>query len=389
MKKDTILTTAGRDPEGNFGIVNPPVYHASTVTFPTVEALQAATKDPFNTVYYGRHGTPTSFALERAVAELEGGHRGIVSASGLAAVTISILAFVEAGDHVLMTDSAYDPTRRFCNRMLARFGVETTFYDPLIGEAIAELIRDNTRVVFTESPGSLTFEVQDIPAIAAAAHARGAVVVVDNSWATPLYFNAFEHGADVSVQAATKYLVGHSDAMLGVITTSAETFQKVRVQAALHAAPPGPDDCYLTLRGLRTLSVRLARHQETGLKLAHWLRDRKEVARILHPAIPGSPGHEIWKRDFTGAAGVFSIILKDTSKAAVAAMLDGMELFAMGYSWGGFESLILPADPTSIRTASPWQAEGPLIRIHAGLEDADDLINDLEQGLGRLNRGPD
>lgn len=386
MKKDTIVTTAGRDPEGNFGIVNPPVYHASTVTFPTVEALQAATRDPYNTVYYGRHGTPTSFALERAVAELEGGHRGIACASGLAAVTISLLAFVEAGDHVLITDSAYDPTRRLCNRMLARFGVETTFYDPLIGAGIAELIRDNTRVVFTESPGSLTFEVQDIPAIAAAAHARGAVVVVDNSWATPLYFNAFEHGADVSVQAATKYLVGHSDAMLGVITTTAETFQKVRVQAALHAAPPGPDDCYLTLRGLRTLSVRLARHQETGLKLAHWLGERDEVARILHPALAGSPGHEIWKRDFTGTAGVFSIILKDTSKAQVAAMLDGMELFSMGYSWGGFESLILPADPTSIRTAVPWQAEGPLIRIHAGLEDADDLIADLEQGLGRLNR---
>ncbi len=386
MKKDTIVTTAGRDPEANFGIVNPPVYHASTVTFPTVEALEAATRDPFNTVYYGRHGTPTSFALEHAVCELEGGHRAVVSASGLAAVTISILAFVESGDHVLMTDSVYDPTRRLCNRMLARFGVETTFYDPLIGAGIAELIQDNTRVVFTESPGSLTFEVQDIPAIAEAAHARGAVVVVDNSWATPLYFNAFAHGADVSVQAATKYLVGHSDAMLGVITTTAETFNKVRVQAALHAAPPGPDDCYLTLRGLRTLAVRLARHQETGLKLAHWLGERKEVARILHPAIPGSPGHEIWKRDFTGAAGVFSIVLKDASKAQVAAMLDGMELFAMGYSWGGFESLILPADPTSIRTAAPWQAEGPLIRIHAGLEDADDLIADLEQGLKRLNQ---
>lgn len=385
-KKETLVTTAGRDPAKNFGIVNPPVYHASTVTFPTVAALEAAAKDPFNHVYYGRHGTPTTFALEEAVARLEGGHRGIACASGLAAITVSLLAYLEAGDHLLMVDSAYGPTRRVCDALLARLGVETTYYDPLIGTGIADLIRANTRVVFTESPGSLTFEVQDVPAIAEAAHARGAVVILDNSWATPLYFEAFEHGVDISIQAATKYLVGHSDAMLGVIVTSEETFRKVRTAAAVVGACAGADECYLALRGLRTLAVRLDRHQQTGLELARWLRDRAEVARILHPAFEDSPGHETWKRDFTGAAGVFGVILKAYPKRAVAAMLDGMELFAMGYSWGGYESLILPADLENLRTATTWRPEGPLIRIHAGLEELDDLIRDLDKGFERLNR---
>ncbi|MEE8560238.1 MAG: cystathionine beta-lyase [Alphaproteobacteria bacterium] len=385
-KKDTLVTTVGRDPAKNFGIVNPPIYRASTVTFPTVAALEAATKDPFNHVYYGRHGTPTTFALEEAVASLEGGHRGIACASGLAAITVSLLAYLKAGDHLLMADSAYGPTRRVCDALLSRFGVETTYYDPLIGAGIKDLIRGNTRVVFTESPGSLTFEVQDVPAIAEAAHARGAVLILDNSWATPLYFEAFQHGVDISIQAATKYLVGHSDAMLGVIVTSKEAFKKVRTAAAVVGACPGPDECYLALRGLRTLAVRLDRHQQAGLEIARWLKGRKEVARILHPAFAECPGHEIWKRDFTGASGVFGVILKDYPKRAVAAMLDGMELFAMGYSWGGYESLILPADLTNLRTAAKWRAEGPLIRIHAGLEGLDDLIRDLDLGFERLNR---
>ncbi len=285
-----------------------------------------------------------------------------------------------------MVDSAYGPTRRVCDALLSRFGVETTYYDPLIGAGIEDLIRDNTRVVFTESPGSLTFEVQDVPAIAEAAHARGAVLILDNSWATPLYFEAFKHGVDISIQAATKYLVGHSDAMLGVIVTSEEAFKKVRTAAAVVGACPGPDECYLALRGLRTLAVRLDRHQQAGLELARWLKGRKEVARILHPAFAECPGHEIWKRDFTGASGVFGVILKDYPKRAVAAMLDGMEIFAMGYSWGGYESLILPADLTNLRTAAKWRAEGPLIRVHAGLEGLDDLIRDLDLGFERLNR---
>ena len=386
MKKDTLITATGRDPERNFGIVNPPVYHASTVTFPTVEALEAATRDPFNKVYYGRYGTPTTFALEEAMAELEGGHRAIACASGLGAIMATLLAFLGSGDHLLMVDSAYGPTRKICDLVLARFGIETTYYDPMIGAGIGELMGENTRVVFTESPGSLTFEVQDLPAIAGAAHDGGAVVVLDNSWATPLNLAPFALGVDISIHSATKYLAGHSDLMLGIITTTEESFDKVRLTSGLMGGCPGPDDCYLALRGLRTLGVRLARHQETGLTLAHWLKDREEVARVLHPAIEGCPGHDIWKRDFTGASGLFSIVLEPCSAKAVAAMLDGMERFAMGYSWGGYESLILPADPRPLRTATEWRAEGPLIRLHPGLEDAGDLIADLEKGFEHLNR---
>ncbi|MCH8197289.1 MAG: cystathionine beta-lyase [Proteobacteria bacterium] len=386
MKKDTLITAAGRDPEKNFGIVNPPVYHASTVTFPTVEALEAATRDPFKDVFYGRYGTPTAFALEEAMAELEGGYRAIACASGLGAIMATLLAFLGNGDHLLMVDSAYGPTRKICDLVLARFGIETTFYDPMIGAGIGDLMGENTRVVFAESPGSLTFEVQDLPAIARAAHEKGAVVVLDNSWATPLHLAPFELGIDISIHSATKYLAGHSDLMLGIITTTEATFDKVRLTSGLMGGCPGPDDCYLALRGLRTLAVRLARHQETGLALAHWLQDRADVARILHPAFEDCPGHDIWKRDFTGASGLFSIVLEPCSAKAVAAMLDGMERFAMGYSWGGYESLILPADPGPLRTATEWRAEGPLIRLHPGLEDAGDLIADLEKGFERLNR---
>ena len=386
MKKDTLITATGRDPDKNFGLVNPPVYHGSTVTFPTVEALEAATRDPFNNIFYGRYGTPTTFALEEAIAELEGGHRAIACASGLGAIMATLLALLDTGDHLLMVDSAYGPTRKVCDLVLARLGIETTFYDPMIGAGIGELMGENTRVVFTESPGSLTFEVQDLPAIAAAAHEKGAVVVLDNSWATPLNLAPFELGVDISIHSATKYLAGHSDLMLGIITTTEATFDKVRLTSGLMGGCPGPDDCYLALRGLRTLAVRLARHQETGLALAHWLKDRADVARILHPAFEDCPGHDIWKRDFTGASGLFSIVLEPRSAKAVAAMLDGMERFAMGYSWGGYESLILPADPRPLRTATEWRAEGPLIRLHPGLEDAGDLIADLEKGFERLNR---
>ena len=386
MKPDTLLTIAGRDPEANFGIVNPPVYHASTVLYPTLEALDNAWRNRRpDKVYYGRYGTPTTFALEAAVAALEGGWQSIAVGSGMAAVTASLLAFVKAGDHVLMVDNVYSPSRRVCDQLLGRFGVATTFYDPTIGDRIAELIRPNTRVVFLESPGSLTFEVQDAPAIIAAAKRKGAAVVVDNSWSAGVYFKPLALGADVSIQAATKYIGGHSDLMMGIVTTTEAAYQPLRQTITDLGCPSGPDDCYLALRGLRTLGVRLARHWETGIKLAEWLESRREVVRVRHPALPDHPGHALWKRDFTGASGLFSFEIPAAPRAALAAMVDHMNLFGMGYSWGGFESLILPSDPGPIRTATTWAGDTILIRLHAGLEDPDDLIADLEAGFGRLN----
>jgi cystathionine beta-lyase len=384
-RKATEVTKAGRNPKAQLGVVNPPVYHASTVIFETLEELESKTAAPFDGVYYGRNGTPTTFALEEAVAKLDGGYRAIATASGLAAIGATLIAFLKAGDHLLMADSAYSPTQKYCEIILKGFGVETTYYDPLIGAGIADLIRPNTKVVFTESPGSLTFEVQDIPAIAAAAHEHDAIVVMDNSWATSLFFQPFDHGVDISIQAATKYLVGHSDAMMGLITTTEPLFRRVRIAAAILGAVPGPDDCYLALRGLRTLAVRLERHQQTALELARWCQSRDEVSLILHPGFADCPGHDVWARDFTGSSGLFSIVLDQRyPKEALARMLDNMDLFKMGYSWGGFESLILPADPSAFRTATPWQGEGTLIRLHAGLEDVNDLIADLEAGLARL-----
>ena len=386
MKEDTVITTAGRDPEANFGIVNPPVYHASTITHPTVAAMREARERRFEPrVYtYGRHGTPTHSALEEAVAAVEGGERAVCLGSGLAAINAAILAFVETGDHILMADNVYSPARRFCDNFLGRFGVETTYFDPAIGGGVAGLIRDRTRIVYVESPGSLTFEMTDIPAVAAAAHDAGAVVIMDNTWAAGVLFKPFKHGVDVSVQAATKYIVGHSDVMMGTIATSEALWPKIRQSAADLGANCGPDDVYLALRGLRTLGVRLRQHHENGLILARWLQSRPEVSRVLHPALPEDPGHALWKRDFTGACGLFGVVLNPAPQAAVEAMLDGMTLFSMGASWGGFESLILPTNPAAIRTATSWE-EGPSLRIHAGLEDTEDLIGDLESGLERLN----
>ncbi|MBM3599941.1 MAG: cystathionine beta-lyase [Alphaproteobacteria bacterium] len=388
MKKDTLLAHKGRNPGANHGVVNPPVYHASTIVYPTVAAMKAAQANRFGhgQVTYGRHGTPTTFALEDALAALEGGHRAATLPSGLAAICAALLAFVKQGDHVLMVDSVYGPSRNFAMTMLKNFGIETTFYDPMVGAGIAQMIRPNTRVVFTESPGSLTFEVQDVPAIAKAAHAAGAVVLMDNTWAGGYFFRPFEHGVDVSIHAATKYIVGHSDAMLGLVVANEQHFPAVKASVAGLGYCAGPDDVYLALRGLRTMGVRLRQHHETGLSLARWLQARPEVARVLHPALPGSTGHKFWKRDFTGASGLFGCILKPASETAVNAMLDGMKLFAMGYSWGGFESLILHTEPNKLRTAKPLVADGPVLRLHAGLEDPTDLIADLEAGFERLNR---
>jgi cystathionine beta-lyase len=380
QKDATRLAHAGREPARQHGFVNTPIYRGSTVLFPTLACLEANDQD----FTYGRLGTPTVKALEEAIAELEGGQRTLLTPSGLSAIATSLMAFVAAGDEVLISDSVYRPTRRFCDHVLKRLGVKTIYYDPLIGAGIDKLITKKTRVVFTESPGSQTFEVQDVPAIAKAAHASGAVVILDNTWATPLYFKPFAHGVDVSIQAATKYIVGHADAMLGAITATGEAARAVAKAHEDLGLCPGPEDVYLGLRGLRSLGVRLERHQKSGLELARWLGERPEVARVIHPALPSDPGHALWRRDFTGASGLFSIVLKPVSQERLAAMLDGLSLFGMGYSWGGFESLILPFDPAVYRTATTWRGEGPALRLHVGLEDVGDLKADLEAGFARL-----
>lgn len=384
MHDDTWLVHGGRDPRRQEGMVNPPVYHASTVLFETVAELEAAAANPLEGVYYGRYGTPLHFAFEEAMVRLEGGHGAVTACSGLAAIATALLSVAGAGTHLLVADNVYAPTRKLCDGLLKRLGVATTYFDPDAGAGIADLIRPDTVAVFLETPGSLTFEIPDVPAIAAAAHERNIPVMLDNTWATPLYFPAFERGADISIQAATKYVVGHADAMLGVVTCNAAHYERVRKTAIQLGYCAGPDDVYLGLRGLRTLRVRLERHAANAAALCDWLAGRPEVARLLYPPRPGDPYHELWRRDFTGASGLFGVVLEPCGKDALAAMLDGLELFGMGFSWGGYESLILPVDPAKYRSATAWTAAGPLLRIHAGLEDAGDLIADLERGFGRL-----
>jgi cystathionine beta-lyase len=377
-KPETIAVSAGRMSREHFGAVNTPVYRASTILYRDL-ASQKARDVPYT---YARRGTPSSRSLEDAVTALEGGERSVIVPSGLNAVTTAILSVCSAGDHLLMVDTCYAPTRTLCDKTLKRFGVQTTYYDPSLGGGIAELFKPNTKAVFCESPGSLTFEVQDIPAIARIAHARDASVLLDNTWATPLFFPALAHGADLSIQAATKYIGGHSDVMIGYVTanaTHAERLLDTHGNMGLYASG---DDCFLALRGLRTLPTRLSRHQETAMKLARWLAARAEVKRVLYPALESDPGHAIWKRDFSGASGLFGLELMPCSEEAVAAFVDGLAHFGIGFSWGGYESLIVPA--AILRTAKPFAAEGPVLRIHAGLEDADDLIADLDAGLARL-----
>jgi cysteine-S-conjugate beta-lyase len=377
LSPQTVITKAGLE-YAEHGIVNPAVYRASTITFPDVATLHSRSQE----YVYGRRGTPTSRAFETAVAALEGGHDTKACPSGLAAVTTALLAFLKSGDHLLMVDTAYHPTRQLCDTLLKGLGIETTYYDPLLGSSIRTLIRSNTRVVYCESPGSQTMEVQDVPALAEAAHQAGALCVVDNTWSGGLYFKAFEHGCDVSIQAATKYIVGHSDAMLGVVTCSQETWPQFKEAYETMGMFAGPDDMYLGLRGLRTIDVRMERHMKNALAVAEWFRARPEVETVLHPALSNAPGHGLWKRDFTGASGLFSIVLKPASDKAVAAMLDGLQLFGMGYSWGGFESLVVPFHPH--RTASEWTAKGPCLRFHIGLEDVSDLVADLDAGFRRM-----
>ncbi|GAO40381.1 cystathionine beta-lyase [Sphingomonas changbaiensis NBRC 104936] len=381
----TTLVTAGRRAEWTQGIVNPPVWRASTILYDNVADLKERQKDTHHRLYYGRRGTPTQWSLADALTELEpGAEATLLYPSGVAAVATALLAVLKPGDELLMVDSAYEPTRALCGGLLKRLGVTTRFYDPLVGAGIAGMIGENTRAVFMESPGSLTFEVQDVPAICAAARARGVTTLLDNTWATPLYFRAIEKGVDLSILACTKYVVGHSDAMLGSVTAAPSAWSKLRqttYQLGQHAAP---DDAWLGSRGLRTMGVRLAQHQASALKVARWLGEQPEIARVLHPALPDCPGHETWARDFTGASGLFGVVLNGGDDAARAALIDGLRLFGIGFSWGGFESLVVPADPAPLRSAVPWSAEGLLVRLHIGLEDPDDLIADLAAGLARF-----
>jgi cysteine-S-conjugate beta-lyase len=385
----TRLMHAGRAAKPVPGFVNPPLLRGSTVLYPSVAELRAmAGRHGERSLSYGLSGSETHWALEDAIAEVEGGTRSAIVCSGLAAVTTALLAFLKSGDHCLMPDSVYGPTRRFVRGVLKRFGVETTFYDPVIDEAgITSLMQPNTTVVYTESPGSHTFEVQDIPAIARAAHARGAKVLMDNTWGIH-HFQPFKHGVDVSIQAATKYLAGHSDVLIGAITVNSDGDLRT-----LHTTIRGlgqyasPDDCWLTLRGMRTMGVRLQQQMEAGVEVAHWLGRRPEVKQVLHPALPGAPGHAIWKRDFTGACSLFGVEFRpEYSVESTHAFVDALTLFGIGESWGGFESLALPTTGSVIRTASSSKFDGPLVRFHIGLEDVTDLIADLEQALPAIAR---
>lgn len=376
----TRLVHAGREPSEQHGFVNTPIYRGSTVLYPTTDDLLHRR----GRYSYGTKGTPTTEALETAWTDLTRSAGTVLAPSGLAAVTLALMSCLKAGDHLLMTDSVYRPTRQFCDGLLKKFGVETTYYDPLVGAGIAALLRPNTKAVLTEAPGSQSFEMQDIPAIAEVAHRHGAVVIMDNTWATPLFFPPHERGVDIAIEAGTKYLSGGSDLLLGMVSANERCFPALRETYDAFAMCPGPEDVFLGLRGLRTMALRLKEHEKQALDMARWFTARPEVAQVLHPALEDCPGHDIWKRDFKGSSGLFSVILKPCSDRALAAMLDGLALFGMGYSWGGFESLVVPFDCATYRTATQWKPGGHALRFHIGLEDLDDLKRDLDAGFKRL-----
>ena len=380
-RKDTKLVEVGRQPSLHAGAVNTPVYRMSTVLFPDVETMLSGGQ-PYT---YGRRGTPTTRALEDAICELESGARTVLTPSGLSACTLAILSVCRAGDHMLVSDSVYGPTRVFCDRVAQRYGVTASYFEPTIGAKLKDQFRPETKAVFLESPGSLTFEVQDVPAIATLAHKKNCAVILDNTWATPLYFAALEHGVDLSVHSATKYIGGHADVLLGTVTANAAYKDRLVQTHGDLGLCASADDAFLSLRGLRTLGARLRRHQESAIEIAHWLKSRPEIARVIYPPLHDDPGHALWKRDFTGACGLFSIVLHPASDEAVSAMINGMQLFGIGASWGGFESLILPV---RFHRAFPPKLEGPLIRLHIGLEDVDDLKADLIAGFERLRDVP-
>jgi len=391
LRPATKLVQGGRrpewtgDPRLGGSIVNPPVWRASTILYDNIADLKARGASTHDKLYYGRRGTPTVWALADALTGLEPGAEGtLLYPSGVAANSAGLLAVLSPGDHLLMVDSAYEPTRAFCNGMLARMGVRTTYYDPLIGAGIEALIEPTTKLIFLESPGSLTFEVQDVPAITAIARARGVLTMLDNTWATPLLFPALAHGVDVAMMSLTKYAGGHSDVMMGSLTATKAVWPKLRQATYQLGQAVSPDDCAMVLRGLRTLDVRMARHGENGLKVAGWLAERPEVGRVLHPALPGDPGHTIWRRDFGGTSGLFGFTLKGVDEAARTRFIDALAHFGIGFSWGGYESLVVPSDPEKIRTATRWTDPDPLVRLSIGLEDPADLIADLTRGFAAL-----
>lgn len=383
FRERTRIVLAGRDPADSYGFVNPPIVRGSTVIYPSMEDFMVRKAR----YMYGTHGNPTLDALELACNAMEGGAGVVVCPSGLLACTLPLLAFLSSGDHVLITDSVYRPTRNFAENMLKRMGVEVSYYDPLIGEGVAELMKPNTKVVFTEAPGSQSFEMQDIPAIAKVAHARGALVMMDNTWATPMFFDSHAAGVDLTIQAGTKYYAGHSDVLIGTVSArTPEQYKQLRATWETLGVIVAPEDAFLTLRGIRTMPLRLKEQQVAGLEMAKWLQQRPEVKQVLHPALPDDPGYAIWKRDFTGASSLFSFVLNPVPQKAVAALLDHLALFGMGASWGGYESLVLPFDCTAYRTATTWNPGGPCIRIHIGLEDTDDLKEDLDAGFALLRQ---
>lgn len=386
--RDTQALHAGRNPKDNFGVVNPPVYHCSTVLFDSVDALLETRRDrasgAFEGFTYGREGTVTTRAFEDAMTLLEGGYRAVTTSCGLGAICASLTAFLAAGDHLLIVDSLYGPARDFCETFLRKFGVEVTYYRPDVGAGIAELFQPNTKVVYLESPGSLTFEMTDVRAITDACKPLGIRTIFDNTWGSPLNFRPLEHGVDVTINAATKYISGHSDLMLGIAVTTEDAFVPVKKTASASGYCAGPDDVYMAMRGLRTLPLRMKQHHVSGLTIARWLQDRPEVHKVMHPALETDPGYAIWKRDYDGASGLFGFVLEACSEAQFAAFMDHMDLFKLGYSWGGYESLVVPTYPNTLRSATEWSAPGPAVRIHVGLENVEDLKADLERAFARL-----
>jgi cystathionine beta-lyase len=382
----TKLIHSDYTPPDGFAAISPPVHHASTVLFANVKAFRQRRERLYDGYMYGLTGTPTTMTLAARIADLEGGHRTVLAPSGLSAIAVVYLALLKQGDHVLVPDNVYGPSRDLCRRLLSGIGVEATFYDPLAG--IAALLRGNTKLVWVESPGSITMEVADVAVIAAEAHAHGALLAIDNTWSAGLYFKPFAKGCDISVQAVTKYIGGHADLMMGAITAKEESlYRKLKDMAGILGLGVAPDDCFLALRGLPSMAARLRQHQESALKVADWLADRGEVKRVLHPAHVACPGHAIWKRDFSGSSGLFSVVLNEQFSALdVERMVDGLRYFKIGASWGGPVSLALPLDPRPLRTATTWSESGQLLRFNIGLEDADDLIADLDAGLERLRQ---
>ena len=385
MKKDTLLGHAGRNPSQHHGTINTPVFRASTIVFPDLETYGSRPADDYKTPRYGIHGNPTTWALEEAVAKMEGGYNAVAVCSGLAAIAAALCAFVKTGDHLLIADSVYGPTRTFCNKRLSPFGVDIQYYDPLIGAGIKGLIKSHTKAVFCEAPGSLSFEMQDIPAIAREAHARDIPVLADTTWGTPYFFRSFGHGVDVSIHAGTKYIVGHSDVMMGLIVTNEKYWLPVRRTVAEYGYCSSADDCYLALRGFRTIGVRMKQQMTNALMVARWLESRPEVTRVLFPALESDPGHAIWKRDFEGAASLFAFVLKPaTTKKQVTTFVNALKLFGIGSSWGGYESLVTAPNIAPLRTATQWPADGSVIRLHIGLEDPQDLIDDVTQAFAKM-----